>query len=61
MRKVIIVRAHNHPPEDELNERLEELGPEWTVVSAETALTTTQPGPLAQVLYVTTVIVERTR
>lgn len=61
MRKVIIVTAHNLPPEGELDERLEELGPEWTVVSAETTLTTTKPGPLAQVTYVTTVIVERTR
>lgn len=61
MRKVIIVRAMNLPPEGELDERLEELGPKWTVVSAKTTLTTIKPGPLAQVLFVTTVVVERTR
>ncbi len=59
MRKVIIVECQNDLPEYELNERLEELGPEWTIVSAKTSMAVLKPEPYAQVLYTTTVVVEK--
>ena len=34
MLKTIIVKTMNFTPEDELNERLKELGPGWKVVSS---------------------------
>lgn len=69
--KVIIVKSMNMTPEDEVNARLEELGPDWRIVSATTAM---QPfgetdlnspqtgkfyGVALHMYFVTTVIVER--
>ncbi len=68
--KVIIVRSTNLTPEDELEERLQELGDDWRVVSATTSLalqgswnykteTSWMDGIARHAYYVTTVIVER--
>ncbi|KKW21296.1 MAG: hypothetical protein UY71_C0001G0012 [Parcubacteria group bacterium GW2011_GWB1_52_7] len=68
--KVIIVRSLNFTPEDELENRLQELGKGWRVVSASTSLalhgtmdyrteTSWMNGIARHAYYVTTVIVER--
>lgn len=38
MQKVLVVSSMNYTPEDEIAERLSELGPEWRVISASTSL-----------------------
>jgi len=68
--KVIIVRSLNFTPEDELENRLQELGEGWRVVSASTSLALhgtmdhrTETSWMYRIArhayYVTTVIVER--
>ena len=68
--KVIIVSSLNFTPEDELENRLQELGKGWRVVSASTSLalhgtmdyrteTSWMNGIARHAYYVTTVIVER--
>jgi hypothetical protein len=68
--KVIIVGSVNKTPEYELEQRIEELGEGWRVVSAQTALALQgtmnleQPdmlmyGVAKHTYYVTTVIMER--
>lgn len=73
MQKVIIVTGKNIPPEEEANERIEQLGEGWRVVSAITQLCThgtfeeSSSGPVLKVsrgdpmhvLYVTTLVVEK--
>lgn len=68
--KVIIVQGMNIPPEDDVNQRLEELGSGWRVVSATTAMCPfgqmdiNQPGQnyrgvCRHMYYTVTVVVER--
>lgn len=64
--KVIIVKGKNIPPEEELAERLKELGPDWRVVSALTSMLPwgkindghNMTSPL-HIFFATTVIVEK--
>jgi hypothetical protein len=59
MQKIIIVDSRNTPPEEEVEERLEELGDGWRVVSAITSLYPfgeMDDGP-RHIYYVTTVVV----
>lgn len=67
--KVIIVESKNNTPENEVSQRLQELGKGWSIVFAQTMLTPWGefpacsanghlPSPL-HVLYITTVIVRR--
>jgi len=73
MQKVIIVTSRNISPEEEVNERIERLGEGWRVVSAVTQLCThgtfeeacsgpgfkVSMGDPMHVLYVTTLVVEK--
>ena len=68
--KVIIVRSMNLTPEDELEEKLNELGEGWRVVSATTAaalqgtMDIDAPGKFfgvaRHIYFVTTAVVEKT-
>jgi hypothetical protein len=71
--QVIIATGKNGAPEHEINEKLQELGPEWKIVSATTALApfgalsqgmadqfNVPVSSAAHVYYVTTVVVEKT-
>ncbi len=61
MQKIIVVGGKNIVPEEEVNERVAELGGEWKIVSATTALAPygNMDGAAMHVYYVTTVLLER--
>ena len=63
--KVIVRRAINIPPEDEVNEAIKELGDGWRIIQVETELAvfgvipdSTVP-PLHHCVYVITVAMQR--
>lgn len=57
--KVLIINSRNLPPEEELAVRLQELDNDWRIISANTSIATLGQPAVAQVFYVTTVIVEK--
>ena len=63
---IIIVKSVNLTPESEVNERIEELGDGWEIVSASTALAPHgqhpdqfQASSAAHVYYITTIVLKK--